>query len=104
MPKTLSSNVQYSLAIMLRKYIFLYSLQIPHTLYWIPDKSHIRPHIPSRASTSLMRWPFPIPPNEGLQDISPTEKHEVWLRSMIGTCDLEHVVSLHVECSTILYS
>jgi hypothetical protein len=59
-----------------KKINFSHSLQIPHTLYWIPDKSHIRPHMPPRASTSLMRWPFPIPPNEGLQDISPTGKHK----------------------------
>lgn len=41
------------------------------TLYWIPDKSHILPQIPSKASISLTRCPFPIPPKEGLQDISP---------------------------------
>jgi len=44
---------------------------IKHTLYWIPDKSHIRPQIPSKASTSRIKCPLPIPPNEGLQDISP---------------------------------
>ena len=44
-----------------------------HTLYWIPDKSHIRPQIPSKASTSRIKCPLPIPPNEGLQDISPNK-------------------------------
>lgn len=33
--------------------------------------SQHRPQTPSRASISRIRCPFPIPPNEGLQDISP---------------------------------
>nr|CAI5834484.1 unnamed protein product [Callosobruchus analis] len=35
-------------------------------------RSQILPQTPSRASVSLIKCPFPIPPNEGLQDISPT--------------------------------
>ena len=35
---------------------------LPHTLA----------HRPSSASISLIKWPLPIPPNEGLHDISPT--------------------------------
>ena len=37
------------------------TLNTPHTL----------PHSPSRASISLIKCPLPMPPNEGLQDISP---------------------------------
>ena len=36
--------------------------------HYIP---HILPHNPSKASTSFIRCPLPIPPNEGLHDISP---------------------------------
>lgn len=67
-----------------------------NTLKWIPDISetqvhhkknfttsltnrstalpHTLPHSPSRASISLIKCPLPMPPNEGLQDISPENK------------------------------
>lgn len=65
------------------------------TRYWIPDISakrhcskcvahyissintpHTLPHSPSRASISLIKCPFPMPPNEGLHDISPERENK----------------------------
>ena len=40
------------------------------------NSPQIRPQTPSSASISRMRWPFPMPPNEGLQDISPAQDHD----------------------------
>ena len=37
----------------------------------MPDLSIDRPIMPSRASISLTKWPFPSPPIAGLHDISP---------------------------------
>jgi len=39
------------------------------------NSPQIRPQTPSSASISRMRCPFPMPPNEGLQDISPAQDH-----------------------------
>lgn len=41
------------------------------TLYCIPDLSQTFAHKPSNASISFIKCPFPIPPNDGLHDISP---------------------------------
>lgn len=54
------------------------------TLGWVNFISHLvlkmriqihkpqtRPHTPSSASISFIKCPFPIPPNDGLHDISP---------------------------------
>lgn len=41
------------------------------TLYCTPATSQHRPQTPSSASISRIRWPLPMPPNDGLQDISP---------------------------------
>ena len=37
----------------------------------MPERSDIRPIIPSRASISLIRCPLPIPPIAGLHDNAP---------------------------------
>eukprot|EP00967_Tisochrysis_lutea_P155366 scaffold310771_cov30-Tisochrysis_lutea.AAC.1 len=37
----------------------------------MPAWSMMRPISPSSASTSRTRWPFPMPPMDGLHDISP---------------------------------
>ena len=36
------------------------------------NSPHILAQRPSKASISLIRWPLPIPPKDGLHDISPT--------------------------------
>ena len=41
------------------------------SLKWMPAASAARPISPSSASTSRTRCPLPIPPIDGLQDISP---------------------------------
>src|SRR3982750_4606617 len=38
---------------------------------WMPASSVAMAIAPPRASTSLTRWPLPIPPIDGLQDIWP---------------------------------
>jgi len=40
----------------------------------MPERSQIFAQSPSNASISLIRCPFPMPPNEGLHDISPENK------------------------------
>src|SRR5258706_14065712 len=39
---------------------------------WIPASSAAIAMVPPKASTSLTRCPFPIPPIDGLQDIRPS--------------------------------
>ena len=43
------------------------------TLYCTPERSQTLAQIPSRASISFIRWPLPMPPNDGLHDISPVK-------------------------------
>ena len=52
------------------------------TLKWMPAWSMIRPMTPSKASISRTRWPLPMPPIEGLQDISPTVS-TFWVTSTV---------------------
>ena len=47
-----------------------------HDRYVSSNPPHILAHSPSSASISLIRCPFPIPPNEGLQDISPAFQYD----------------------------
>src|SRR5512135_1224485 len=39
---------------------------------WIPPSSVAAAIAPPKASTSLTKWPLPMPPIEGLQDITPS--------------------------------
>lgn len=39
----------------------------------MPDRSQILAQIPSKASISFIKWPFPTPPKDGLHDISPAQ-------------------------------
>jgi hypothetical protein len=52
------------------------------SLKWIPAASATRPISPSSASTSRTRWPLPIPPIEGLHDISPNVS-SLWVSSSV---------------------
>ena len=52
-------------------HICLGALLYEHDVMNIP---HILAQIPSNASISRIKCPFPIPPNEGLHDISPVTK------------------------------
>src|SRR6185312_10846571 len=52
------------------------------SLKWIPALSAARPISPSSASISRTRWPLPIPPIEGLQDISPIVSRR-WVNSSV---------------------
>eukprot|EP01137_Pigoraptor_chileana_P002745 Opistho-2@42000 len=47
-----------------------------------PAASHTLPQTPSRASISRMSVPLPMPPNEGLHDISPIVDI-LWVRSSV---------------------
>ena len=49
----------------------------------IPEASMMRPIIPSNASISLTKWPFPIPPIDGLQLISPTDSRR-WVTRIVS--------------------
>ena len=51
-------------------------------LKWIPAASAARPIKPSSASISRTRCPFPMPPIDGLHDISPTVSSE-WVSSNV---------------------
>ena len=51
----------------------------------MPAASAARPMIPSSASISRTRWPLPMPPMAGLQDISPIRWHGVGDQQGAGT-------------------
>lgn len=53
-------------------------------IQWLHEQwnlPHILPQTPSKASTSIIKCPLPIPPNDGLQDISPIKKINTFLSS-----------------------